>query len=158
LICGSLKWLRDFQKQQDALEPELAPIEFDPDEPDWVRDFIVEKQKADMVSLMESKKAEREKKRAYLATIRNNRPTQTHKRTRVQDDMELNVSNDLIDPYESENENNEGEFNLNQVEFDRPPVQIIYASRTVWSFYSSIHSYRNLCTKSKKPLILISSV
>jgi hypothetical protein len=107
---------------------------------------------------MESKKAEREKKRAYLATIRNNRPTQTHKRTRVQDDMELKVSNDLIDPYESENENNEGEFNLNQVEFDRPPVQIIYASRTVWSFYSSIHSYHNLCTKSKKPLILISSV
>ena len=107
---------------------------------------------------MESKKAEREKKRAYLATIRNNRPTQTHKRTRVQDDMELNVSNDLIDPYESENENNDGEFNLNQVEFDRPPVQIIYASRTVWSFYSSIHSYRNLCMKSKKPLMLISSV
>ncbi|KAI9005348.1 hypothetical protein BC832DRAFT_592469 [Gaertneriomyces semiglobifer] len=90
LICGALKWLKDF-KEKNAIQSHITPVNDHSEpstEPDWVLEHTKlqaqqnqqnkkEKQHARAVRLMEIRKAEREQQSSHLNKRRRNLPVAT---------------------------------------------------------------------------------
>ncbi|KAJ3184801.1 DEAD H (Asp-Glu-Ala-Asp His) box helicase 11 [Gaertneriomyces sp. JEL0708] len=109
LICGALKWLRDF-KEKNGIQNHINPVNDHserPTEPDWVLEHAKlqvqqnqqnkkEKQHARAIRLMEIRKAEHEQQSSHLNKRRRNLP--------VAVDHDSDEDGYLIDDYHSSEE------------------------------------------------------